>query len=688
MYNMMKQTFYAALAVLTLGTLSACSEKDDHSDDEENSQYVNFTVGGGTTRTVRDANNKYQINWAEGDKVRVYSDKASTASNANSADYTVNKDAEKANVGKLAYNADGLMWNEDYQLHKFYAVYPADDSKVKGVDMANGTVTLTAPTSQTVTVTSKEAVEVSGATGTRYHYTCAPVMDNAYMVASCEAYNGNKVPLEFKPIMTTLDVTIANTSGNNDESIAITGFSVIDENTSGSDDFQYSIEKGQILGAGGTKFTMTTFVSFKDENGDYFLDMSNGEQVKFTVFLPPVPINANRKLKLRVHCAGANPKVVEIGGNKVGESTLAFAAGSLGNVKLNVQKSTDGDNWITPLDSNIYVQQLSIPGTNEAPSYLISSNTDDNKHQRLTIDEQLKIGIRAFDIPVAQESGSSYRLFASGGLLNTNNLDSKYTFRRLLEGYSGMFNGLIKFLEDNPGEFLILNITPHDWLIKDYYDQFDDCIEYLLKKNNSNLKKDMLVQWRSNLTIGECRGKIVVITRYGSSDDASKLGDYPGRLTSEYLTPSTWPTTVNDVLSVTIQSAASDHGSSSLYYFAKNSDGNYTSDPDTRLSYITTVLKKAKQNAANFPWSICYVAGSTDGDDDGVLINAQNMGKRFFQKINAQTEFGPLGIVFLDFVGNRTEKGIKTSDTYTTYGDLLPQAIIDNNYRFTMNRKQ
>lgn len=41
---------------------------------------------------------------------------------------------------------------------------------------------------------------------------------------------------------------------------------------------------------------------------------------------------------------------------------------------------------------------------------------------------------------------------------------------------------------------------------------------------------------------------------------------------------------------------------------------------------------------------------------------------------------GSIGIMLLDHVGNRTVKSGTT--TYTVYGDLLPQAIIDNNFRW------
>lgn len=44
-------------------------------------------------------------------------------------------------------------------------------------------------------------------------------------------------------------------------------------------------------------------------------------------------------------------------------------------------------------------------------------------------------------------------------------------------------------------------------------------------------------------------------------------------------------------------------------------------------------------------------------------------------------DYGSTGIMLLDFVGARESHGL------TVYGDLLPQTIINNNYKYRMNRR-
>lgn len=49
---------------------------------------------------------------------------------------------------------------------------------------------------------------------------------------------------------------------------------------------------------------------------------------------------------------------------------------------------------------------------------------------------------------------------------------------------------------------------------------------------------------------------------------------------------------------------------------------------------------------------------------------------------------GSTGIIMLDFVGARDATvGNLLTDVITVYGDLMPQAIIDNNYKYVMKRK-
>lgn len=82
-------------------------------------------------------------------------------------------------------------------------------------------------------------------------------------------------------------------------------------------------------------------------------------------------------------------------------------------------------------------------------------------------------------------------------------------------------------------------------------------------------------------------------------------------------------------------------------------------------------------------WSINHTSGYTGwvSTTNGYRENAGNNNIKLYNYINSTTWNGSTGIVLMDFVGAHT------SGSYTVYGDLCPQAIIDNNYKYRMKRK-
>lgn len=86
-------------------------------------------------------------------------------------------------------------------------------------------------------------------------------------------------------------------------------------------------------------------------------------------------------------------------------------------------------------------------------------------------------------------------------------------------------------------------------------------------------------------------------------------------------------------------------------------------------------------------WSYNHTSGYTSGiiatasTTDGYRENAANNHIKFYNKITSTDWVGSTGIILSDFVGARR------SGNFTVYGDLLPQAIINNNYKYRMKRK-
>lgn len=161
-----------------------------------------------------------------------------------------------------------------------------------------------------------------------------PDMTNAYMVAHLATTPIDEVPLHFDPIMTTLKVTVRGRETTNMETVTITGISIINNNVqspdAGQGKFQYDIANGTIVNAGntGVSHTETTFVRVK-QGDNYHIDLEAGQSVTLTVFLPPLPIDAENPVTVRVHATGETVQEVTIGGNMdANGNPINLAAGS------------------------------------------------------------------------------------------------------------------------------------------------------------------------------------------------------------------------------------------------------------------------------------------------------------------------------------------------------------------------
>lgn len=81
-------------------------------------------------------------------------------------------------------------------------------------------------------------------------------------------------------------------------------------------------------------------------------------------------------------------------------------------------------------------------------------------------------------------------------------------------------------------------------------------------------------------------------------------------------------------------------------------------------------------------WALNHTSGydGISGTTGRYQKNASQVHRPIHNTLTNETDFGPTGIVFMDWVGTRE------ASSYTVYGDLLPQAIIDHNYKYRMLR--
>lgn len=666
------------LAAAGVFTLAGCQDELDPNAGKAEGGNIPFAVSEMKTRT--EYGSEYQIIWKEGDAVRVFCDEAE---DVKKAAYDVTPDATTPQKGKLVPNENGLKWGGDDNEHNFYAVYPADDSKVVSVE--NGIAKLKLNLNQTATI----------GTLANNVYSTTPDMTNAYMVAyttgkASETSEGKPITLTFKPIMTTLKIKVQG-KADNSSSVQLTGISLgmkVPTSVASSGCFEYNIKNGELVQDNtntSESSEETIFINLKGNNTDA-VTLEGGQSIEITAFLPPVPVNSDNQVTVKVHATGEVTSSVTLGKN----SNVTILASSKAKITLpQIATEQTGNNWITPLDDNIYVSQMSIPGTHDSATG-DGTTFSIGQTQELKLDKQFELGIRAFDLRPAV-SDSDIQIYH--GMVSTT-----YNWDQIMERFK-------YYLQTNPGEFIIILMrheTEGDNSSSSWGDIMEAKLTTLKNGTNPSTGESWTIDFKPDLTIGEMRGKILFISRDKYNESGPTVGAYTG-----------WSHN-KDGAEVAIYGSSSESGTLNVQdCYAPSESGDwgglitgsfiYNSQnkllvqnfPTTKWTGIESLLKKSQQFHTNSDlinrWSINhtsgYVGGSVAGlynsvsTTDGYRENAENNNIKLYNYINSSTWVGSTGIVMMDFVGART------SGSYTVYGDLCPQAIIDNNYKYRMLRK-
>lgn len=663
--------FYLTLA-LCAGVVSACVDENINSDKDVNGKAIKFGLSSQKTKTVYDDKDSYQINWVNGDQITIFCAEAESAKSAlyNVTPASTAKDGTIANAG-----SDVLQWGGDGLMHNFYAIYPGNAVE----EVVDGIATFSINRNQKCTVTTTD--------GFNNNVVAKPDMKNANMVAyKATEPTDEPVSLSFKPLMTTLEIVVTGPTTNiNSSNARVTGVSIVSTITTTSsesgDSFKYDIAKGVIRGSDNygepTTKSETTFISLVDANGNAsYVDLANGHTLTLTAFLPPMSEEQaaamKRQVKVRVHITGNAELSASVKTNETSDNwTTQFKPAAKKKIILPAIPATSqvGNNWITPLDDNIYVSQLSIPGTHDAATgdgttYRLG------KTQELTLDQQFEIGIRAFDLRPAVRNGD---LIICHGIVAT-----KFGWDQVMERFK-------YYLSEHPGEFIIAFIRHED-----EYDNNNSSwgrimqgkLESLKSESNPKTNESYTADFKPDLTVGELRGKILFLCREWTkyNDEGPIVGGYTG-----------WSHGPSGA-EVSIYSR-SDSGTMNIQdCYGPSEDGqskwyNTSKFPEIKWNGIKSLLDKSMSFHTNPSlanrWSVNHTSGYTSwiSTTDGYRENAANNNIKLYNYINSSSWCGSTGIVLMDFVGAHTSGG------YTVYGDLCPQAIIDNNYKYRMCRK-
>lgn len=316
-----------------------------------------------------------------------------------------------------------------------------------------------------------------------------------------------------------------------------------------------------------------------------------------------------------------------------------------------------GNNWITALPDNAYASQLSIPGTHDAATG-DGTTFSLGKTQSLTLQEQWDMGIRVFDLR------PGYKKVRKGLFKYVNEL---HIYHGIVETRTS-FKEAVKVLSDNlaanPGEFaIILMRFENDSPLYNKRDIWNSLMSSFL--TSSDFPAERRVDFRADLTVGELRGKILVLSR-----DAYASAPSTGAFVSG------WSHSVDGTTNAVISGR---NASATLqlqdYYSVENKEAKIAS-----IKNYVDLASAAEPGV----WTINHTSGYTGtiGSDSSIKQNAENNNVALYDYLtDSSRSAGSTGIILLDHAG------VRSSGSYDIYGDLLPQAIIDNNFAFQLRLK-
>ena len=467
------------------------------------------------------------------DQVYIYSPQAMTG--RQQAAYTVHgvKDQYSATATK---NSEIGIQLSDANTYDFYGMYPAQN--VKANSGSGHSLSATMPIFQTASTT-----EIMNSENNVGNLETSADMNSALMIAKESGFmpstqNNAKVNLQFEPFASMLNVTVNGVEQSNfNYKVLITSI-IIEADAPIAGDFTYNYEtKAITFGENASNFIRID-TRFKDAAGHQIgVPMGPDSKLNVRAFMIPNPNVKSLKVKVVTSAAQTLTKTLNMTNFK--KSQIHFAK----LPKINASNlQFDYKIWLSQLDPNIYLSEISMPGSALTFSYKLSD--DLQKTQTLNLTEQFENGIRVFQFHVntvnqtsTYDGGStSVGIALPGGTPMEKEDGSYYTIEDVINALHSEMKGLHK------DEFCVVAIS--DWLqVKNTYN-----MRLLYQRLKAVIDKAgemglVAANVNPNTTIADVKGKVIFKLQLNS--------DYPG-VWSELNGADLWMNIFDDVANTNV----------------------------------------------------------------------------------------------------------------------------------------
>ena len=168
--------------------------------------------------------------------------------------------------------------------------------------------------------------------------------------------------------------------------------------------------------------------------------------------------------------------------------------------------------WMQKMPNDIPLSFLSIPGTHNSPTH--HKAPPSVRCQAVSSWDQMQNGVRFFDLRVQPESPPNDPLVLVHSVFPISLSGKKY--------FRDLYNDILRFLRENPSEILLMSLKREGT-----GDATDQQLSKIVKDHYVDRDRDAWYTEPRIPNLGEVRGKIVLIRRFGLDD--SLRGEHGGR---------------------------------------------------------------------------------------------------------------------------------------------------------------
>ena len=704
--NKMKKIYnYIMICMLAFVSVSCSDEETDTQlNPVKSGDEVQFGLSlGNSARTVYgpEANNAFPIYWVNGDKVQIFSPEC--LEGRRDAEYEVSVTNNTQNYADALTKTGeyGVQWGNTTTAN-FYSLYPSGKYELS----SDGTK------AENITISDVQHIGVNGSDVKSYMEDCL-MYAKKYVDTTLDTYKG-VVELQYDPISTVLWVTL-NTGTSSDatkdtwiiQSISVTA-------TDGSNDvniagkFSLNISDGSFGEFAEGKNTVQAMIV--DSSTGAYYTMGNNGTLSIPLFIAPVSGLNVKNWKIQV-VANNNTYTKTLGIDKTLEP------GQIHKITLPTLSETTSEwevsSWMKNIPRNVYLSEISIPGTWNSLNVDCQSVT--------TIADQYALGVRAFHLDTRWKSDNSPYVgsvftgistptittlsVATGGSGNTYKYDDANVMR---PGGSSFAYYLKKITENvREDEYMIVFCTfaqnsyngskcPSTW----YKAISDACAENGDVYDASSLT--------ANTLVGDVLDKVIVIVNLDSTVDSATLPEgskclftyVPMNLPSDHYTGDNatasghidalqYSTKASSGVSMyTSHSQISTTGTSSV----DCSDRGYSHPLTSRDALVTSIWDCSKSNYgtsnyAHDKWIYLglggYIMTSSSSSGSGYDTIENRYAPMVYNRIEAMGKdnvpYYPVGIILM----NNKKGSNYTNDSGTDLGygfsDVCEQVLLLNN---------